>query len=256
MPFTLAHPAAVLPLRHPRYLYTAALMIGAVAPDLPYYVPARIGGRLEHQSHTALGSGVIDLPLGLAVLACLYLLRGPLTVLLPGRARWLCLKALEPFGGLRAWLLAPFAVFLGTWTHLLWDSFTHGDGWMVRRIAALSHTVTIGWYSGQVYHLLQYLSSVLGLVILAVWYARLRVPESAPRLSRGSHPGPALLLVAGAALLIGGVQALQYFERAEAIYHAIYLLLTHGLAWFAVLYLFAGTVVVLERRTDDADSRG
>jgi len=39
MPFTLAHPAAVLPLfRGP--LVPAALVVGAVAPDLPYFLRA------------------------------------------------------------------------------------------------------------------------------------------------------------------------------------------------------------------------
>lgn len=251
MPFTLAHPAAILPLRHRRYLRSAPLIIGAVAPDLPYYVPVRFSGHLTHDTHSAVGAFTIDLPLGVAVLACAFLLRRPLTVLLPARARWLCLNALEPFRrGVLAWVLAPLAILVGVWTHLLWDSFTHTDGWMVRRIAFLSRTVTLAWYSGQVCHLLQYLSSVAGLAILAVWYARLRVPADAVRAGRGAHPGPALLLVAGAALLIGGVQATLYYEQAEAIYHTVYLLLTHSLAWFAVLYLFAGTIVAIDHRAD------
>ena len=251
MPFTLAHPAAVLPLRNRRYLHTAPLMIGAVTPDLPYYTPAHLSGHLTHDTHSLTGSFTIDLPLGVAVLACAFLLRRPLTVLLPARARWLCLRSLEPFRrGARAWVLAPLAILVGIWSHLLWDSFTHTDGWMVRRIAFLSRAVTLGGYSGEVCHLLQYLSSAAGLAILAVWYARLRVPAEALRHRPGAHPGPALLLVAGAALLIGGVQATLYYEQAEAVYHTVYLLLTHSLAWFAVLYLFAGTIVTIDHRSD------
>jgi hypothetical protein len=251
MPFTLAHPAAVLPLRRVRYLRTAPLIIGAVTPDLPYYAPARLTGHLTHDTHSMTGSFTIDLPLGLAVLACAFLLRRPLTVLLPARARWLCSHALEPFRrGVRDWVLAPLSIAAGVWSHLLWDSFTHTDGWMVRRIGFLSRAVTIGWYEGQVCHLLQYLSSVAGLAILAVWYARLRVPAAALQGGRGANPGPALLLVAGAALLIGGVQATLYYEQAEAIYHTVYLLLTRSLAWFALLYLFAGTIVTIDHRAD------
>ena len=37
MPFTLAHPAAVLPLR--RHLWFPGLVAGAVAPDVGYYLP-------------------------------------------------------------------------------------------------------------------------------------------------------------------------------------------------------------------------
>ncbi|MEI5672079.1 MULTISPECIES: DUF4184 family protein [unclassified Nocardioides] len=43
MPFTLVHPAAVLPLvRTP--LVPSALVLGSVAPDLPYFVSSRCGG--------------------------------------------------------------------------------------------------------------------------------------------------------------------------------------------------------------------
>ena len=41
MPFTLAHPASVLPLRHAPQLRTAPLIIGAMVPDLPYFLPGK-----------------------------------------------------------------------------------------------------------------------------------------------------------------------------------------------------------------------
>ncbi|MGH8267169.1 MAG: DUF4184 family protein [Steroidobacteraceae bacterium] len=252
MPFTLAHPAAILPLRHVWRLRTAPLILGAVTPDLPYYVPSAVSAHLVHDTHSLVGSIAVDLPLGLAGLACAFLLRGPLTVLLPARARWLCLNALAPFRGrLLEWALAPLAILVGVWTHLAWDSFTHLDGWAVRRITALSQTVTIGGYTGELCHILQYLSSVIGLAILAVWYSRLRAPAAARagEATRRSSAGPALLLVVSAALLIGGVQAkVVYYHSDGAIYHTLDTLLTRSLAWFAVLYLFAGTVVALDHR--------
>lgn len=255
MPFTLAHPAAVLPLRHVRFLRTAPLVIGAMTPDVPYYLPLGPNGhplRLGFDTHSVTGSYTVDLGLGMALLGAAVLLREPLTALLPPRARWLCLAGLEPFTRrAREWLVAPLAIFIGVWTHLLWDSFTHADGWAVRRIPALNDTLTIGWYTGEVFHALQYLSSAIGLTILAVWYARLRVPPQAlagPD-SRRAHAGPALLLIGAAALLIGGVEALRYYSHSEgAIYHSLDLLLTRGLAWFVLLHLFAGAVVTLDHR--------
>jgi Domain of unknown function (DUF4184) len=250
MPFTLAHPAAILPLRHLRGLRTAPLIIGAVAPDLPYYVPMRYGGYLLHETHRLRGSWSIDLPLGLALLACLFVLRRPLTVLLPARSRGLCLRALEPYARRPLeWLLAPVAILIGVWTHLLWDSFTHSDGWMVRRIEVLSQVVTIGPYTGELCHVLQYLSSVVGLAIMAVWYRRLK-PVPAPRSrSDRAHPDAALvlLLAAAAATLIGGVQAIETYRATDAIYRTLDVLLTHTLAWFAGLYLVAGTLVALHQ---------
>ncbi|MGH8296134.1 MAG: DUF4184 family protein, partial [Steroidobacteraceae bacterium] len=42
MPFTLAHPAAVLPLRRAPLLRTVPLIIGSMTPDVPYFLPWRI----------------------------------------------------------------------------------------------------------------------------------------------------------------------------------------------------------------------
>jgi hypothetical protein len=250
MPFTLAHPAAILPLRHLRGLRTAPLIIGAIVPDLPYYVPLHYGGYLRTETHRLRGSWSIDLPLGFALLVCLFVLRRPLTVLLSARSRGLCLRALEPYARSRLeWLLAPVAILIGVWTHLLWDPFTHGDGWMVRRIEVLSRMVTIGPYTTELCHVLQYLSSVAGLAIMIVWYWRLK-PAPAPRdRAGGAHPAAAavLLLAGAAATLIGGVQALETYRATEAIYRTLDVLLTHTLAWFAALYLVAGTVVVLHQ---------
>ncbi len=247
MPFTLAHPAAILPLRHLRYLRTAPLIVGAITPDLPDYIPMRHAGYLLHETHRLRGSWSIDLPLGLALLIVLFQLRQPLTVLLPARSRGLCLRALEPYAHRPLeWLIAPVAILVGVWTHLLWDSFTHNDGWMVRRIDVLSRAVTIGPYTGQLCHVLQYLSSVAGLLIMAVWYSRLRSPPPLTRpAANHSTAGPVLLLAAAAAALIGGVQATQTYHVTEAIYQTLNVLLTHTLAWFAVLYLVAGTLAVL-----------
>ena len=259
MPFTLAHPAAILPLRRIRFLRAAPLVIGAVTPDVPYYLPLGASGhplRLGIDTHSLVSSFTVDLPLGLALLVLAVLLREPLTALLPARARWLCLGALQPFRRRAAeWLFAPLAILIGVWSHLLWDSFTHGDGWAVRHIPALNDTVTLGWYRGDIFHILQYLSSALGLTVLAWWYARQQVPPGALAGddSRRAHAGPALLLIAGAALLIGGVESLRYYSHSEgAVYQTLDVLLTRGLAWFVLLHLFAGAVVTLEHRSGAA----
>jgi Domain of unknown function (DUF4184) len=254
MPFTLAHPAAILPLRGLRYLRTVPLIIGAMTPDLPYYVPARFG-LIGPETHSVTASFTTCLLLGYAALGCVFLLRRPLTALLSARARWLCLTALAPFSRRPLeWALAPVSIILGVWSHLLWDSFTHNDGWVVRRVAVLSAAVTVGGYTGTVCHVLQYLSSALGLAAMAVWYWRLPTPAVAPAGPDAprSSVGPVLMLVAAAAILIGGVQATQAFSHAPILYHTLYIFLTRSLAWFAVLYLVAGTVVTLEHDSDTA----
>jgi len=248
MPFTLAHPAAILPLRGVRYLRTVPLIIGALVPDLHYYLPWMFA-RFMADTHSFAGSLTTDLFSGYLILVVIWLLRRPLTALLSARARWLCLAALAPFSrDRREWMFAPLAIVLGIWTHLLWDAFTHSEGWFVRRVAVLSAPLSTGPYSSTVYHVLQYLSSVFGLIVLAVWYARLRTPPAA-RAGRGaarSSALPVLVLVIAASAMIGAVLAIEFFGRTHNVYRTLNVLLTHSIAWFAVLYLLAGTILNLE----------
>lgn len=256
MPFTLAHPAAILPVRGLRHLHTVPLIIGAMIPDLPYYLPASLA-RFALDTHDFGGSFTECLLYGYAALAGVFVLRQPLTALLSARARALCLAAVAPFAGRPLeWAWAAPAIVLGVWTHLFWDSFTHLDGWIVRRVAALSAPVVIGSWSGPVCHVLQYLSSAVGLAVLAVWYWHLPAPVVAPTAAGGarSATGPVLMLVAAAAILIGGVQATEYFDHTELVYRTLAILLTRSLAWFALLYLVAGTIVTLEHAHERASS--
>jgi hypothetical protein len=252
MPFTLAHPAAVLPLRGARFLRTAPLIIGAVTPDLPYFVPFNLG-RFMPETHDFEGSYSSCLLIGYAMLAVIFVLRRPLTALLSPRARWLCLHALAPYRrGAMEWLFAGFAIVVGVWSHLLWDSFTHLDGWVVHRVAALSAPVTIHGHTGPVCAVLQYASSVFGLLVMAVWYSRLRTPPVVPHDPRAPRSAvrPILLLIATAGLLIGGVQSAEHYRHTHTVYRTLSILLTHSLAWFAALYLVAGLIVTLERHAE------
>ncbi|HVW70997.1 MAG TPA: DUF4184 family protein [Steroidobacteraceae bacterium] len=246
MPFTFAHPAAVLPLRRLKPLQTVPLIVGSIVPDLPYYIPARLG-RTMLETHTVAGSFWLDIPLGLLTLLLCFLLRKPLGAPMSPRARALYLQAMERFREQpRHWLLAPISLLVGTWTHLLWDSFTHDNGWVVRRVAALSAPITIGAYTSTVCHFLQYASSVAGLLILAIWYLRLPAPSAAsgPALAPAGARIAILLLVCVAAAAIGGYIAMHAAMMGARVYRVIYLLLTRSIGWFAVLYLAAGLLLV------------
>ncbi len=246
MPFTLAHPAAVLPLRGVARLRTAPLILGAMVPDLPDFLPGGLG-RYVRATHAFVHSFTIDLLLGYLALGAICVLQRPLTALLWPRARALCLRALEPFRRPSAWAWAGPAILLGVWTHLLWDSFTHRNGWIVHHVTALSAPLTLGPYEATVYRALQYLSSLVGLCVMVLWYERLpvRPAGNAAPTSRSVAP-PVLLLVVAAAVLIGGVQAVQQFEQLRSVYHTLDILCTDSLKWFAVLYLTAGIVLTLE----------
>jgi hypothetical protein len=170
MPFPLAHPAAVLPLRRfcPRLLSFPALVIGSFCPDGGYCF-----GKFGELSHTVLGSFVFCLPLGLVMLAVFYGLRFRVVNLLAPRYQRaflpLCQRPVAPLPVLL------ISVFLGIWTHLLWDSFTHTTGWLVQWFPVLQSSVTVfAGRNARICHLLWYGCSFVGIVFVFLAFDRWR----------------------------------------------------------------------------------
>jgi hypothetical protein len=252
MPFTFAHPAAILPLRRSRFLQTVPLIIGSMVPDAPYFFPWRVA-KYFLETHTLNSSFLVDVPMGMAFLVATLLLKEPLTILLPARARWTCLRSIERFYARPLhWPIALFSILIGAWTHIAWDSVTHQTGWTAERVAALSAPVSIFGWDTETSHLLQYLSSVFGLVVLALWFRSLlkRVPATVA--TDQSQPGAQwwlLGLIAFASVLIGVMRAWLASQVAPFSYYRLaYLLLTRTIGCFVVLYLIAGILVLLSRR--------
>jgi hypothetical protein len=149
VPFTLAHPAAVLPLlRHP--FVPVALIAGSMAPDAPYFLTTAgitstsaddwYGSFLNATTTHSLTGLPIDLFYTAVLIGAYSLLRAPITALglaLPKLGRpnvlWLILSAL-----------------IGAGTHLLWDFLTDADFVPVPRLLQYASTafglVVIGWY--------------------------------------------------------------------------------------------------------------
>jgi hypothetical protein len=174
VPFTLSHAAAVLPFHRPgrHALPLTALMIGSMAPDFGYFFSHEASRAL---THSVTGLFVFALPAGLAVW-CFYvaLLEKATITLLSDRwhTRFAHTDAITPSLLLRAGI----GILLGAVTHLLWDAFTHRGTFATDAIPALlGPTPGFSWMP--IYHLLHGLSSVVGLVILAIWARRLhRLP--------------------------------------------------------------------------------
>ena len=254
MPFTLAHPAAVMPLRRLKWLQPMALIVGSMIPALPYFLPSRILRLFQvWDTHSFEGSFVWDIPLGLLVLGAILVLRYPLTALLTDRARWVSLRVAQKFTARPFnWVLAIPSLLVGSWTHILWDSFTHTRGWVVQRVSALSAPVSLfGFYTGEVCHILQYASSVFGLIVLAYWYRQVAA-EAPKNVSTSEVPLPARLLlltvVIVAACVVGSVQAYHTRFRYPTIYGWAYLVLTRSLAWFGLLYVIGGALTSIVER--------
>ncbi len=175
-----------------------------MSPDFLYFLRLVPRG---HFGHTLPGLVLFCLPLSLLVLGLWHrIVKEPAAELLPGllRAR-LSPLARQPFPlGRRLPLLAA-AILLGALTHLVWDSATHADGWLVRRLPALQAELPFPVFGRMpAFKLAQHLSSLLGaaglLLALGRWLTR------APRQPIAGPAAPPWLL----AVLVGTAVALGF----------------------------------------------
>jgi hypothetical protein len=172
MPWTFAHPAAVLPLRRiAPSLNLAALMLGSLAPDFGYHTGA---WEFARDAHTLKGGILLALPVAAALLAVFYLVRRPIWYVLPEPHR----NLLAPLVGSpipwtpRAAAIAATSLLLGTWSHNFWDSFTHWNGWFVERFPPLQKNIgAIGTHSVEFFSVLQHSSTLIGVGVLIVAYS-------------------------------------------------------------------------------------
>jgi Domain of unknown function (DUF4184) len=206
VPFTGSHPAAVLPLlRTP--LPASALVIGSIAPDVPYFVL----GRPAWTTHTALAVVSTDLLIGAAVwLVWHALLAGPALAAAPAGLRARLVGRVRVgvgvrLGSVRLVVLTALALVVGAATHVLWDEFTHAEGWGPEHLGALR--LRVGGLAG--FGWAQYASGVLGALAigwwLRRWWVRTPVQPVAPSgpAARWAWPGLlALAVVVGVAAAI------------------------------------------------------
>jgi hypothetical protein len=144
-------------------------MIGSMAPDFGYFFSYEASRAV---THSFLGLFIFAWPVGLFVwLFYVRILEKATITLLPDawHARFARTEAITPALVGRA----SIAIVLGALTHILWDSFTHRGTFVTNAFPALlGATPGIGWLP--LYHFLHALSSVVGLVILALWARHLR----------------------------------------------------------------------------------
>ena len=172
MPFTIAHVAAVLPVR--RWLrhggLFSAAVIGSMAPDFGVLLPFHFGRGATHGVRALLS---FCLPVGLLAWWLFQILIKPAWAevlpsgwrLRPNRAA----RALRLFDP-RAWLAAGAAILFGALTHLCWDAFTHEDGRGVQMLPFLDdyYGPELVGHPIHLYRWLQHGSSLIGLAAVAV----------------------------------------------------------------------------------------
>jgi len=174
MPWTFAHPAAVLPLRHVpcRRLSFCTLVVGSMAPDFGFYFGSFA---ISRKAHTLWGLLTICLPSGLALIAIIRLLHRPIGNLLPlpHRQRILSLPPLRSLSSVPAFIWASIALLIGGSTHIFWDSFTHESGYFVTRWPIMQYNVAFPGNKGfEIYEMLQNASSIVGAALVILAYRR------------------------------------------------------------------------------------
>jgi len=191
MPLTPAHAAAAPLLQRllrplGLTLPLSALVIGTMTPDFAYLIRLNPGGG---PWHTRLGLLQFCLPVGVATWWIYRLIIGPaLLRLLPPGLGAAAGARVAPGPTLRLLPGAGLAVLLGAVSHDVWDSFTHESRGGIRWITGLDAPVTMArtgslpWYA-----ILQYASSVIGLVVIVaiIWRWVMGQPSAARHMPVG-----------------------------------------------------------------------
>jgi hypothetical protein len=179
MPFTAAHPAIVLPFARIKNIPLSVLVIGSITPDFEYFIKMKLTGRY---SHTLEGIFLLDLPV--AIVLCLLfhqLIKVPLINNLPSYLK--CrLMPLQQFNFVQHFknnfLHVIIGLFIGIFSHIVWDSFTHAEEVFVVQSVWLSGPLFSAYPSIPVFKVLQHISTLVGSSILIFYFHRLPVHKA------------------------------------------------------------------------------
>lgn len=171
MPFTLAHPAVVLPLSklNTKWLYPSALILGSMAPDFEYFLRLKPYATIGHMP---LGFILLNLPICfLLYFIWTYWISPALIEYLPKELAYRLANICASKNRLERvfqLLLFSLSALLGMATHVFWDSFTHDGAFFVTRLPNLNHLV-LGL---PIYKYLQHGSTCLGFAFIFIFIWR------------------------------------------------------------------------------------
>lgn len=173
MPFTLAHPGAVILVKS-RYFNLSGLVLGAMAPDFMYFI---LFSPSSNFGHTLLGAIVLNLPLCFLLNELYYkFLKNAFIANLPSKqskaySKWMVQP--NPVRSLKGAFVFFYSSLLGMFTHVFWDAFTHNTGYFVTRWSLLMQSISVMGHSIHVYKICQHGSTLIGFAIMGVFLHRL-----------------------------------------------------------------------------------
>lgn len=176
MPFTFSHPAIILPLAYlpKRWFSLTGLIIGSLMPDFEYFLRMEIRSDF---SHTFEGVFLFDLPLGIVTAFVFHnIVRNNLFDNLPYilKSRVVIFKNFNWNTYFKKnWLVVIFSVIIGTFSHILWDSFTHDTGYFVQKFEILNQSVELFDKQIPILKILQHLSTFIGAFVIGFSFYKL-----------------------------------------------------------------------------------
>ncbi len=168
MPLTFAHPAAILPFsRKSKYINFSALVFGSMAPDFEYFLRGQPMGEI---GHTFTGFVLFNLPLVTFIYFMYHIfVHQILFDHLPIFLRDPYVKKIDSTFRVKVVVFCYSALF-GMLTHVVWDSFTHINGYMVLKFPVLfTHSYSMYGFTIPLYKFLQHGSTLFGLTMILVY---------------------------------------------------------------------------------------
>jgi hypothetical protein len=188
MPFTLVHPAIVLPLKYlpRRWVSMTGLIVGSLMPDSESFIRMYAEKGITHSWR---GFFYFGLPLGVVFSYVFHnVVKGPLIANLPSFLR----KRFSHYSQvdwnknfLNDWHIFLLSMIVGAASHFFWDSFSEPDEWFLNTFATLKGNIFISGRSVEIPYLIQYINTAIGLVIITLFVAKMR-PDKTKESGKGS----------------------------------------------------------------------
>lgn len=171
MPFTFSHPAIILPLKYlPKNWFSlTGLVVGSVTPDFEYFIRMKVQ---SNYSHTLYGIFWFDLPLAI-LLSFLFhnTVRNALFFNSPDviKSRILIFTSFNWNNYFKEnWIVVVISLLIGIASHLLWDGFSHNQGYFVEHISTLKNSINLLGNEIPIWKITQHLSTLIGAIVITI----------------------------------------------------------------------------------------
>lgn len=169
MPFTFAHPSAILPLKSKSF-NLSGLILGSMAPDFIYFILFNPSSNI---GHTLLGLVLFNLPICFLLNYIFYkYIQELFIVSMPtfiSRRYIYLIQNKNQLSNRKDILRFIYSCLIGMFTHIFWDAFTHKTGFFVNQIPFLKHNILISSINIPIFKILQHGSSFIGFILIFIF---------------------------------------------------------------------------------------